>query len=202
MSRMTISPETRAILAGREEALQEQLNAMQTARTAARQTWEDLGTRIDAFTLDLAAVQSLLAQSVPGATALLRPADVTAPEDALNLTIGALTLSPGRNASAAQCRLYAGTMRVLCDRALHQARLATDTADGLDPDGAHVRRQAVTETANIPAYEPTPNQPGPEPTNGTDTAQIIRDALVPGVYPSGPAASGQFATMPDGAADA
>jgi len=199
---MTISYETTTLLIDREQALQEQLNAMHTARQAARQTWEDLGTRIESFTADLAAVQSLLALSVPGGTALLRPADVTAPEDALNLTIGGLTLSPGPNASAAQCRLYAGTMRALCDLALHQARLATDTADGLDPDGAHVRRQAVTETANIPAYEPTPNQAGPEPTNGTDTAQIIRDALVPGVYPPGPAASGQFATIRDGAADA
>ncbi len=198
---MTISHETATLLMGREEALQGQLNTMHAAREAARKTWEGLNTEIEASAADLAAVQSLLAQSV-GGTALLRPADVTAPEDALNLTIGGLTLSPGPNASPAQCRLYAGTMRTLCDLALHQARLATDTADGLDPEGAHIRRQALTETAHIPAYEPNPNPPTPESANGTETAQVIRGALAPGAYPSGPAISGQFATMPEGTADA
>lgn len=103
---------------------------------------------------DLADLRSALAV-VDGRSTELLPADVQASDSPPSLTIGGLKLAPHPE-DASSLKRFASVMRALYETSTHLARVATDMADALDPEAAHVRRQAVTETQQLPAATGTP----------------------------------------------
>lgn len=101
----------------------------------------------------------------------LMPADITT--DGIGLSIGGLVLAPPADATADQVRRHAGVMRELYAQATHAARAAQDLADDLDPQGAHVRGQAITPTGNLPVYV----DPATGEADQAAVAELVHDAL-------------------------
>lgn len=137
---------------------------------------------------DLAEINTAMAQLFETPLALLPP-DVTAVAgDGLGLSIGGLLLAPPENATADQYRQFAGLMRALYDPATHLARAANDRADALDPEGAHIRGQALAVTGTLPSYI----DPGTGEIDPAALADVLRDSLTaePGAEPDTDRGSG------------
>lgn len=68
-----------------------------------------------------------------GEHAPLTPQQISSDEDVLGLRVGPLLLSPPEDAGVADLRLHAATMRQLYQQAIHQARLAEDAINDMEP---------------------------------------------------------------------
>jgi len=68
-----------------------------------------------------------------GEHAPLTPQQISSDEDVLGLRVGPLLLSPPEDATVADLRLHAATMRQLYQQAIHQARLAEDAINDMEP---------------------------------------------------------------------
>lgn len=106
---------------------------------------------------DLRGLHSVMA--ILGDTTQLLPEHIRPADGYLGLNVGPLYIAPPKGAEVGQVRLYAASMRALYEHATHQARLAADLADTLDPEGARVRNQAVTQTQRIPSMNTIEDPP-------------------------------------------